>query len=85
MEQQTVCSAKASVVGKLNARTTVICACNPITPNQKYDSGLDLQVNTGLSIPLLTRFDLILIVKDENTRMEDSTKCDHILQKFTGE
>lgn len=84
MEQQTVCSAKASVVGKLNARTTVICACNPITPNQRYDPGLDLQVNTGLSIPLLTRFDLILIVKDENTRMEDSTKCDHILQKFTG-
>lgn len=42
MEQQTISSAKASVVGKLNARTTVICACNPITSNQKYDPSLDL-------------------------------------------
>jgi len=64
MEQQTVSSAKASVVGRLNARTTLICACNPITPTQKYDPNLDLEVNTGLSIPLLTRFDLILILKD---------------------
>jgi DNA replicative helicase MCM subunit Mcm2 (Cdc46/Mcm family) len=42
MEQQTVSSAKASVVGRLNARTTLICACNPITPTQKYDPDLDL-------------------------------------------
>lgn len=42
MEQQTVSSAKASVVGRLNARTTLICACNPITASQKYDPELDL-------------------------------------------
>lgn len=65
MEQQTISSAKASIVGKLNARTTVICACNPITPGQKYNTELDLEGNTGLSIPLLTRFDLIMILKDE--------------------
>lgn len=42
MEQQTISSAKASVIGKLNARTTVICACNPITPGQRYDADVDL-------------------------------------------
>lgn len=65
MEQQTISSAKASVIGKLNARTTVICACNPISSGQKYDEDLDLEANTGLSIPLLTRFDMIFIMKDE--------------------
>ena len=62
MEQQTISSAKASVVGKLNARTTVICACNPISPGQKYDPDNNLEVNTGLSVPLLTRFDLVFIM-----------------------
>lgn len=42
MEQQTISSAKASVIGKLNARTTVICACNPISPGQKYDPDSNL-------------------------------------------
>jgi DNA replicative helicase MCM subunit Mcm2 (Cdc46/Mcm family) len=42
MEQQTISSAKASVVGKFNARATIIAACNPITPSQKYDQNLDI-------------------------------------------
>ena len=79
MEQQTISSAKASVIGKLNARTTVICACNPIRPGQKYDEELDLEANTGLSIPLLTRFDMIFVIKDEKDISEDAEKCDHIL------
>lgn len=66
MEQQTISSAKASVVGKFNARSTVIAACNPITPGQKYNNEIDLEANTGLSLPLLTRFDMILILRDEN-------------------
>ncbi len=85
MEQQTVSSAKASVIGKLNARTTVIAACNPITLNQKYDDELSLEVNTGLSIPLLTRFDLVMVLKDERERTEDMVKCDHVLRKFGSE
>ena len=79
MEQQTISSAKASVMSKLNARTTVICACNPIRPGQKYDEDLELEANTGLSIPLLTRFDMIFIMKDERDISEDGEKCDHIL------
>ena len=71
MEQQTISSAKASVIGKFNARTTVICACNPIRPGQKYDNEVDLQVNTGLMVPLLTRFDMIFILRDEHDQAED--------------
>ena len=81
MEQQTISSAKASVMGKFNARTTVICACNPIRPGQKYDPQVDLESNTGLIIPLLTRFDMVFIMKDERDTAEDSEKCDHILSK----
>jgi DNA helicase MCM9 len=60
MEQQTISSAKAGIIGKLTCRTTVLAACNPILPGQKYNRFFGMNENTGLDPPLISRFDLIL-------------------------
>lgn len=57
-------SAKAGVISKLNCRTTVLAACNPVLPGQKLDKDLDMITNTGLSPPLMSRFDLVLALVD---------------------
>lgn len=34
-------------------------------------------------VPLLTRFDMIFIMKDERELAEDAEKCDHVLSKVS--
>jgi MCM P-loop domain len=54
-------AAQAGLVATLRARTSVIAAMNP--PG-RYDASRPLDVNTGLSSPLLSRFDIVLLVLD---------------------
>ncbi|CAD8185023.1 unnamed protein product [Paramecium pentaurelia] len=76
LEQQTISSSKAGISTKLNARTTIIAACNPV--EQVYNSKLSIQYNSGLSTPLLSRFDQIYILKDQHDYELDKQLCDHI-------
>lgn len=82
MEQQTVSSAKAGVIGKLNCRTAVLAACNPVLPGQKFDRDSDMVTNTGLSPPLISRFDLILVLADESDIETNFRRANHILEKY---
>jgi DNA replicative helicase MCM subunit Mcm2 (Cdc46/Mcm family) len=77
----------------LNTRTSIFAACNPLTPGQRYNSEKgknivlfqDLYFNTGISTPLLSRFDLIFVIRDYCNVINDNETCDFILQKFMNE
>lgn len=82
MEQQTISIAKGGIVATLNARTTIIAAANPI--KGKYDVHEDLYQNLKeIPIPLLTRFDLIFIVKDIPNKEKDKEIAKHIFSLYS--
>ena len=63
MEQQQVSIAKAGVVASLPSRCSVIAAANPRSGH--YDLGKTVSENINMAGPLLSRFDLIFILRDE--------------------
>ncbi|MFL6488194.1 MAG: minichromosome maintenance protein MCM, partial [Nitrososphaera sp.] len=78
MEQQTCSVAKGGIVATLNARTSILSAANPIYG--KYDPYKNITENVNLPIPLLTRFDLIFIVRDSPDKEKDNLVASHILE-----
>ncbi len=62
MEQQSISISKAGIVTTLQARCSVIAAANPI--GGRYNSTVDLQRNVNLTEPILSRFDIICVVRD---------------------
>ena len=78
MEQQTCSVAKGGIVATLNARTSILSAANPMYG--KYDVFKNITENVNLPIPLLTRFDLIYVIRDMPEREKDSRIAGHILE-----
>ncbi len=77
MEQQSASIAKGGIVATLNARTSILAAANPMYG--KYDPFKNITENVNLPIPLLTRFDLIFVVRDVPSKERDSRIAKHIL------
>jgi DNA helicase MCM9 len=79
MEQQTLSIAKAGLVCKLNARASVIAVTNP---KVRLDEGgpEDLTVNTAINAPLLSRFDLILLLADKCAEEWDTAVSTFVLE-----
>lgn len=69
MEQQSISISKAGIVTSLQARCSVIAAANPIKGN--YNTSLNFNDNVDLTDPILSRFDILSVVKDEPNEERD--------------
>ena len=81
MEQQTASIAKGGIVATLNARASILAAANPMYG--KYDPFKNITENVNLPVPLLTRFDLIFVVRDKPSKERDSKIARHIINLHT--
>ncbi|CAG7850981.1 DNA replication licensing factor mcm2; AltName: Full=Cell division control protein 19; AltName: Full=Minichromosome maintenance protein 2 [Serendipita indica DSM 11827] len=62
MEQQTISVSKAGIITTLQARCAVIAAANPI--KGRYDGTVGFGQNVALTEPILSRFDVLCVVRD---------------------
>ncbi|AET38086.1 MCM DNA helicase complex subunit MCM2 Ecym_2352 [Eremothecium cymbalariae DBVPG len=62
MEQQSISISKAGIVTTLQARCSIIAAANP--NGGRYNSTLPLSQNVDLTEPILSRFDILCVVRD---------------------
>ncbi|KAJ9112640.1 hypothetical protein QFC19_000660 [Naganishia cerealis] len=77
MEQQTISIAKAGITTILNSRTSVLAAANPVFG--RYDDMKSPGENIDFQTTILSRFDMIFIVKDEHNEMRDRTIARHVM------
>jgi DNA replication licensing factor MCM5 len=77
MEQQTISIAKAGITTILNSRTSVLAAANPVFG--RYDEMRSPGENIDFSTTILSRFDMIFILKDEHNAQRDISMARHVL------
>ena len=77
MEQQTISIAKAGITTVLNSRCSVLAAANPIYG--RYDDSKSTSENIDFLPTILSRFDLIFIVRDVKEYNKDIAMAKHII------
>jgi replicative DNA helicase Mcm len=78
MEQHTVSVAKGGIVATLNARTAILAAANPALG--RYEPHRNVAENISLPITILSRFDLIFVLRDVPNPESDAKMSAHILE-----
>lgn len=76
MEQQTVSIAKAGIMTTLNARVSILAAANPAYG--RYNVNRSITDNLQLPPALLSRFDLLWLIKDVPNHHRDLNLAQHI-------
>jgi DNA replication licensing factor MCM2 len=69
MEQQSISISKAGIVTSLQARCAIIAAANPI--RGRYNPTIPFQQNVELTDPILSRFDVLCVVRDAVDPVQD--------------
>ena len=78
MEQHTVSVAKGGIVATLNARTSVLAAANPALG--RYEPHRTVAENISLPVTILSRFDVIFVLRDVPNKDADAKMSQHILE-----
>jgi DNA replication licensing factor MCM5 len=77
MEQQTISVAKAGITTILNSRSSVLAAANPVYGS--YDDSKSAAENIDFLPTILSRFDLIFIVRDIRDENKDREIAQHVM------
>jgi replicative DNA helicase Mcm len=78
MEQQIVPIAKGGIVATLNARASILAAANPTLG--RYNPYQTIAQNMNLPVTILSRFDLIFVLRDLPDEEKDARMAEHILR-----
>ena len=78
MEQQSISISKAGIVTSLQARCAVVAAANPI--GGRYDPSLTFSENVDLTEPILSRFDILCVVRDMVDPVEDERLAKFVVE-----
>ncbi|KAL4995636.1 MCM2/3/5 family-domain-containing protein [Aspergillus recurvatus] len=78
MEQQTISISKAGIVTTLQARCAVVAAANPI--GGRYNSSAPFSENVQLTEPILSRFDILCVVRDLVDPSEDERLAGFVIE-----
>lgn len=81
MEQQTISIAKAGITAVLNTRTAVLAAANPI--QGRFDDLKSARDNVDFQTTILSRFDLIFVLRDVIDENRDRQIATHVLNIHT--
>ena len=77
MEQQSISISKAGIVSTLQARCAIIAAANPV--KGRYDTSLTFEDNVDLTDAILSRFDIMCVVKDIVDPIKDEQLASFVL------
>jgi len=77
MEQQTISISKAGIVATLQARCAVVAVANPT--EGRYDPQRTFSQNVNLSDPILSRFDMLCVLRDESDPVQDELLAEHVV------
>lgn len=81
MEQQTISISKAGIVTTLHARCAIVAAANPI--GGRYNSTIPFAQNVELTEPILSRFDILCVVRDTVDPTEDERLAEFVVNSHS--
>lgn len=78
MEQQSISVSKAGIVTSLQARCTVMAAANPV--RGRYDASRSFLQNVDLTEPILSRFDILIVLRDTVSPIVDEQLAQFVVK-----